>query len=263
MSLGRLVSHHNRAVLLVIAILCVAGVVSLWRIPRALFPQTDFPRIVIVAENGVAPAQQTLVSVTKPIEEAMSGIPGIARIKSTTARGSSEIDLFFDWRTNIVQTLQLVQARVSQLATALPPTAEVKRVDRLTFAVFPIIAYSLTSPKRDMGTLRNLAEVVVRPPLARIAGVASVAILGGQLREYHVVVDRTRLEARGVSLQQVGEAVRNANVIISPGLINENHQLELALVSGQATTADDLANIVVAAVNNVPIRVGDVADVTP
>jgi len=263
MNLGAIVSNQKRAVLLVIALLSIGGLIALARIPRALFPQTDFPRIIIVAQNGVAPAQQTLVSVTRPIEEAMSGIPGIARIKSTTARGSAEIDLFFDWKTDIVQTLQIVQARVSQLAASLPPGASFERTDRLTFAVFPIIGYSITSPKRDPGTLRNLAEVTLRPPLARIDGVASVQVAGGQLREYHVLVDRARLEARGVSLQQVSDAVKNANVITSPGLINENHQLELALVSGQATSIDDLAAIVVTTVNNVAVRIGDVASVTP
>jgi len=263
MNLGRAISNQKRAVLLVIALLSVGGLIALVRIPRALFPQTDFPRIIVVAQNGVAPAQQTLVSVTRPVEEAMSGIPGIARIKSTTARGSSEIDLFFDWRTDIVQTLQIVQAKVSQLAATLPPGASIERADRLTFAVFPIIGYSITSPKRDPGTLRNLAEVTLRPPLARVDGVASVQVQGGQLREYHVLVDRARLEARGVSLQQVSEAVKNANVIDSPGLINENHQLELALVSGQATSIDDLAAIVVTTINNVPVRIGDVATVTP
>ncbi|HEV7485048.1 MAG TPA: efflux RND transporter permease subunit [Thermoanaerobaculia bacterium] len=263
MNLGRFVSTQKRAVLLVIALLSIGGLIALARIPRALFPQTDFPRIIIVAQNGVAPAQQTLVSVTRPIEEAMSGIPGIARIKSTTARGSAEIDLFFDWKTDIVQTLQIVQSRVSQLAASLPPGASFERTDRLTFAVFPIIGYSITSPKRDPGTLRNLAEVTLRPPLARIDGVASVQVLGGQLREYHVLVDRARLEARGVSLQQVSDAMKSTNVITSPGLINENHQLELALVSGQATSIDDLAAIVVTNVNNVPVRIGDVASVTP
>jgi CzcA family heavy metal efflux pump len=263
MNLGAIVSNQKRAVLLVIALLSIGGMIALARIPRALFPQTDFPRIIIVAQNGVAPAQQTLVSVTRPIEEAMSGIPGIARIKSTTARGSAEIDLFFDWKTDIVQTLQIVQARASQLAASLPPGASFERTDRLTFAVFPIIGYSITSPKRDPGTLRNLAEVTLRPPLARIEGVATVQVAGGQLREYHVLVDRARLEVRGVSLQQVSDAVKNANVITSPGLINENHQLELALVSGQATSIDDLAAIVVTSVNNVPVRIGDVATVTP
>jgi CzcA family heavy metal efflux pump len=263
MNLGRIISSQKRAVLLVIGLLSIGGLVALARIPRALFPQTDFPRIIIVAENGVAPAQQTLVSVTKPIEEAMSGIPGISRIKSTTARGSAEIDLFFDWKTDIVQTLQLVQARVSQLAAKLPPGATFQRTERLTFAVFPILGYSITSPSRDPGTLRNLAEVTLRPPIARIDGVASVQVLGGQLREYHVLIDRSRLEARGVSLQQVSDAVRGSNVINSPGLINENHQLELALVSGQATTLDDLAAMVVTTVNNVPVRVSDVATVSP
>ncbi len=263
MNLGQAISNQKRAVLLVIALLSVGGLLALARIPRALFPQTDFPRIVIVADNGVAPAQQTLVSVTKPIEEAMSGIPGIARIKSITARGSSEIDLFFDWKTDIVQTLQIVQAKVSQLAATMPAGASIERSDRLTFAVFPIIGYSITSAKRDPGTLRNLAEVTLRPPLARIDGVANVQVLGGQLREYHILVDRARLEARSVSLQQVSDAVRNSNVIDSPGLINENHQLELALVSGQAASIDDLAAIVVATVNNVPVRIGDVATVTP
>jgi CzcA family heavy metal efflux pump len=263
MNLGRVISSQKRAVLLVIGLLSIAGLAALARIPRALFPQTDFPRIIIVAENGVAPAQQTLVSVTKPIEEAMSGIPGISRIKSTTARGSAEVDLFFDWKTDIVQTLQLVQTRVSQLASKLPPGATFTRTERLTFAVFPIIGYSITSPVRDPGTLRNLAEVTLRPPIARIDGVASVEVLGGQLREYHVLIDRSRLEARGVSLQQVSDAVRGSNVINSPGLINENHQLELALVSGQATSLDDLAAIVVTTVNNVPVRVGDVATVSP
>jgi CzcA family heavy metal efflux pump len=263
MSLGRFVSHQSRAVLLVIGLLSIAGIVALFRIPRALFPQTDFPRIVIVANNGVAPAEQTLVSVTRPVEEAMSGIPGIARIKSITARGSSEIDLFFDWRTDIRQTLQLVQTNASALISSLPPGASFERIDRLTFAVFPIAGYSITSPKRDPGTLRNLADVTIRPPLARLPGVASVAVAGGQMREYQVLIDRARLEARGLSLQQVGDAIKTSNVILSPGLINENHQLELALVSGQATTADELASLVVATVNNAPVRVGDVATVRP
>jgi CzcA family heavy metal efflux pump len=263
MNLGRVVSRHSRAVLLVIALLSVTGIVALFRIPRALFPQTDFPRIIIVADNGVAPAQQTLVSVTRPIEESMSGIPGINRIRSITARGSSEIDLFFDWHADMQQVLQLVQTKTSSLAAQLPGGATFGRVERLTFAVFPIVGYSVTSPKRDPGTLRNLADVILRPPLARIPGVARVSVDGGQMREYHVLVDRTRLEARGLSLQQVGDAIKNANVILSPGLINENHQLELALVSGQATTPDDVAALVVATVNGVPVRVSDVATVQP
>ncbi|HEX7419876.1 MAG TPA: efflux RND transporter permease subunit, partial [Thermoanaerobaculia bacterium] len=263
MNLGRVVETQWRAVVVVIILLSIGGLIAITRVPLSLFPQTDFPRIIIVVENGEVPAPQMLVTVTRPIEEAMSGMPGIARVKSVTSRGAAEIDLFFDWRADIQQTLQMVQSRVSSLSTTLPPTASIKRVERLTFAVFPIIGYSVTSTKRDAGTLRTLTEMTIRPPLARVPGVATVMIQGGEVREYHVSVDPGRLEARGLSVPQVVDALKNSNVIDSPGLIDENHQLELALVSGQATTLDDIAHIVVANVNNVPVMLSDVATVAP
>jgi CzcA family heavy metal efflux pump len=260
-TLARLISEQKRAALVLIALLCAAGLYAAWRLPSAIFPQTDFPRIVITVDNGVVPAQQTLVSVTRPIEEAMNGIPGITRIRSTTARGSCEINLFFDWSVDIKQSLQLVQARLSQLTAQLPPPAEIRRVDRLTFAVFPVAGYSLTSETRDPASLYDIANLVVRPRLARLPGVAAVNVAGGQVREYQATIDPQRLAARGVSIQQVVDAVKNSNIIASPGLIEENHQLELALVSGQAVTFDELNAIVVANVNNAPVKLEDVATV--
>jgi hydrophobe/amphiphile efflux-1 (HAE1) family protein len=261
MTLAGLISEQKRAVLVVIALLCAAGLYAAWQLPIAIFPSTDFPRIVITLDNGVVPAQQTLVSVTRPVEEAMNGIPGITRIRSITARGSCEIDLFFAWSVDIKQSLQLVQARLSQLTSQLPPTAEIRRVDRLTFAVFPVAGYSLTSETRDPASLRDIANNVIRARLARLPGVAAVSIAGGQVREYQATIDPERLAAHGVSVQQVVDAVKNSNIIASPGLIEENHQLELALVSGQAVTPDELNGIVVATVSNAPVRLADVATV--
>jgi CzcA family heavy metal efflux pump len=263
MNLATIVDRQWRAVVAVMILLAICGLFAATRVPMSLFPQTDFPRIVIIIDNGVVPAQQTLVTVTRPVEEAMSGIPGIARIKSTTARGASEIDLFFDWKTDIELTLQIVQGRLSQLTSSLPPTAAIRSVNRLTFAVFPVLGYSMTSPTRDPGTLRTLGEFTVRPPLARVPGVASVAVAGGEVREIQIDIDPVRLEARNLTVAQVVDAVRNSNVIDSPGLIEENHHLELALVSGRATGADDLGRIVVGNINNVPVMLSDVATITP
>src|SRR3954453_789549 len=189
MALAQLVSRQSRAILVIVALLCAAGVYAATQLPIAVFPETDFPRIVIIVDNGEAPAAQTLVSVTRPIEEAMNGIPGIARIKSKTARGSTEISLFFSWGVNVVQVLQLVQARLSQLSATLPPTAQIRNVERLTFAVFPVTGYSLTSDTRDQASLRDLANYVLRPRLARLPGIAIVGVAGGKAREFHVVVD--------------------------------------------------------------------------
>src|SRR6185369_14153468 len=261
MTFAGIVSRQARAIVVIVVLLCAAGLYAAWRLPISVFPQTDFPRIVIIVDNGEAPASQTLVAVTRPIEEAMNGIPGIARIRSKTARGSSEINLDFDWSGNIIQELQLVQARMSQLLSSLPPTAEIRNIERLTFAVFPVAGYSLTSDKRDQATLTDLATYVVRPQLARLPGVAIVGVAGGKTREFHVTIDADKLIAHNVSAQQVADAIRNSNVIVSPGLIEENHRLELALISGQAKRPDELNNIVVATVNNAPVLVADVATV--
>jgi CzcA family heavy metal efflux pump len=261
MKLARVVSYQSRAIVVIVALLCAAGIYAAWQLPVAIFPQTDFPRIVIIVDNGEATASQTLVSVTRPIEEAMNGIPGIARIKSKTARGSAEINLYFNWGGNINAELQLVQARMSQLLSTLPPTAEIRNIERLTFAIFPVTGYSLTSDKRDEATLTDLATYIVRPQLARLPGVAIVGVAGGKTREFHVTIDPEKLAAHNVSAQQVAEAIRNSNIIVSPGLIEENHQLELALISGQAKKSDELNDIVVATVNNAPVHVEDVATV--
>src|SRR5689334_20084807 len=263
MTLARIVSRQSRAIVVIVALLCAAGIYAATQLPIAVFPETDFPRIVIIVDNGEAPASQTLVSVTRPIEEAMNGIPGIVRVRSKTARGSVEISLFFNWGGNINQELSLVQARMSQLLTSLPPTAEIRNVERLTFAVFPVVGYSVTSDKRDQATLTDLANYVIRPQLARLPGVAIVGVAGGKTREFHVTIDPEKLTAHNVSATQVAEAIRNSNIIVSPGLIEENHQLELALISGQAKRPDELNDIVVATVNNAPVHVADVATVAP
>ncbi len=261
MNLARFISSQKRAVIVLVLLVCLLGIYSAVKLPTAIFPQTDFPRVVIIAEDGEKPAPQMLVSVTKPIEEAMNGIPGIQRIKSTTARGSAEINLFFDWKVDIQNTLQLVQARLSQLSATLPPTTKITDINRLTFAVFPVVAYSVTSETKSLAELREIATYTIRPRLARLSGIANITVQGGDVREFHITIDAEKLNSRGLSLTDVSNAVQNSNILASPGLLEENHQLELVLVSGQATTIDQLNKIVVGNVNNAPIFVSDVATV--
>src|ERR1044071_8432809 len=199
MTFAEIIYRQSQAVLIVVGILCVAGILAAWQLPSAIFPNTDFPRVVIIIDNGEVPADQMLVSVTRPVEEAMNGVPGIQTIKSKTSRGSAEINLFFYWNTDPQQELQLVQARLSQLQ--LPPTAKVEHIERLTFAIFPVLGYSVTSDTRDLSTLREIAAYTIRPRLARLAGVANVAVAGGGVREFHIVIDPEKLAARNITSQ--------------------------------------------------------------
>ncbi len=261
MNFARLVSTQSRAILVMTFLLCAAGLYAARQLPVSIFPQTNFPRVVIAVDNGVVPGKQELASVTRPIEEAMGGIPGVNRITSVTARGGTEINMFFDWDLDIVQALQMVQGRISQMASQLPSTAEITDVDRLTFAIFPVAGYSLTSDKRSPMDLLDLAEYTIRPRLSRLDGVAAVNIQGGEKREVQVIVDPAKLVARGVEIGQVVEALSATNILESPGLMEENHSLELTVVSGQTTDPDDLGKVVVAVVNGVPVSVSDVASV--
>ena len=219
-----------------------------------MFPNTDFPRIVIGVDNGVMPIDQMMVTVTRPIEEAVNSVPGLQKVTSVTSRGSAEVDLYFDWKSDMILTLQRVDAVVARLQSELPVTAKVD-THRLTFAVFPIIGYSLTSDKVPQDKLWEIATYNLKPRINRLDGVATVIIQGGRVPEFQVMPDPARLSTAGVTVQDMLEAIRRTNLIDSPGLIEHEHQLVLALISGQTRTPDQIGQIVVkTSANGIPVR---------
>src|ERR1700689_5971355 len=137
-------ARFSRPVIFVILTLIAIGTYLAFTIPVAVFPSTDFPRIVVGVDNGVAPINQMQVTVTRPIEEAMNSVPGLEHVRSLTSRGSAEINLFFNWNVDMGQTLQYVNAALARVQPSLPTTAKLT-ANRLTFAAFPILGYSLAS----------------------------------------------------------------------------------------------------------------------
>jgi CzcA family heavy metal efflux pump len=253
----------SRPILFLVITLALVGAYTAFSIPIAVFPSTNFPRIVIGVDNGVMPIDQMLVTITRPIEEAVNSVQGLTKVYSITSRGSAEVDLFFDWKSDMVLTLQRVQAVLASLQTELPPTAKVD-AHRLTFATFPIIGYSLTSDTIPQGKLWELATYQMKPRINRLDGVASVLVQGGRVPEFHVTPDPARLQAAGITVTDILDAIRRTNLVDSPGLLDHNHQLVLGLVSGQVHSPDEIAKIVVkTSSTGLPIQVGDIAKVEP
>jgi len=157
----------SRPIVFFTVALAVIGAYLAFTIPVSVFPSTDFPRIVIGVDNGVAPIDQMLVTVTKPIEEAVNSVPGLQNVRSITSRGSAEIDLFFDWKSDMVLALQRVDAVVARLQSELPSNAKIE-THRLTFAVFPIIGYSLTSDSVPPEKLWEIATYEIKPRMNRL-----------------------------------------------------------------------------------------------
>jgi CzcA family heavy metal efflux pump len=255
--------RFSSPILFLIAGLALVGGYVAFTIPVSVFPNTDFPRIVIGVDNGVMPIDQMLVTITKPIEEAVNSVPGLERVRSTTSRGSAEIDLFFNWQLDMFQTLQRVDSVVARVQSELPPTAKLE-THRLTFATFPIIGYSLTSDTVPQNKLWEIATYDIKPRINRLDGVASIVVQGGRVPEFQVTPEPARLLSTGVTVADILDSIRRSNLIDSPGLIDSDHQLVMGLVSGQVRTPEQISQIVVKnSAAGVPIRLGDIASVAP
>lgn len=255
-------ARHSKSFILVVIVLAIVGIYEALSIPIAVFPSTNFPRIIIGVDNGVMPIDQMEVTITRPIEEAVNSVPGLEDVRSTTSRGSAEVDLFFNWNVDMAQTLLLVNAALGRVQATLPPTAQIE-TNRLDFASFPILGYSLTSDKVPQTQLWQIATYQLRPRLSRLSGVASVLVQGGQEPEFQIVPEAARMQRSKVTVQDILDAVNHTNLIDSPGLLSQNHQLYLGLVTAQATTPKEIGNVVIKNVNDVPVRIEDVGTVTP
>jgi CzcA family heavy metal efflux pump len=252
-------ARHSRSVIFLILTLAALGVYLAFTIPISVFPETYFPRILIAVDNGVMPIDQMMVTVTRPIEEAVNSVPGLHQVRSITSRGSAEVDLFFNWNVDMFQTLQYVNSALSRVQTELPPSAKIV-ANRMTFASFPIMGYSLASNTIPSTQLWEMATYEIKPRLNRLDGVSAVVVQGGREPEFHIVPDPTKLLAAGVTVTDILDAMRRTNLIDSPGLIEQNHQLVLGLINGQMRDSRQIANAVIKTTPaGIPVRVGDIA----
>jgi CzcA family heavy metal efflux pump len=254
-------ARSTRTIFFFAAVVTLAGAYLAFQVPISVFPDTNFPRVVIGVDNGVMPVEQMEVTITRPIENAVNSVPGLETVRSTTSRGSAEVSLFFDWNEDMVRQLQLVDAALSKVQQTLPQTARIT-TNRLTFATFPILGYSLTSDMLPQTQLWEIATYQLKPALNRVAGVSTVLVQGGQVPEFHVVPNLALLASSSVTISDLLNAIQASNIVDSPGLYEENHQLILGLVGAQVHDVDQLRELVVkTTASGAPVRVGDVATV--
>ncbi|HEU6449510.1 MAG TPA: efflux RND transporter permease subunit [Verrucomicrobiae bacterium] len=259
--LGRFATHHAISITFIAIVLCLAGLFCARHTPSSVFPKTDFPRVVVMVNNGIMPANEMMATVTRPIEEAIKSIPGVTSVQSSTMRGSSVINVIFNWGTDMERAEVYVMGRLSEIRSDLPATASTD-VSRVAFSLsYPIIGISLTSDTRNQMDLWDTANYTIKPMFLRIPGVAAVEILGGNEPEYHVVVDPLKLQAAHLGMQDVSDALTQNNLVASAGMIAENYHLYLTMVDGRVKTPEDIRNVVIAVHDNHPIRIGDIATV--
>lgn len=255
--------RYTKAIVALIVVLACIGAYLAFTIPIAAFPTTDFPHILIGIDNGVMPIDQMMVTITRPVEVAVNSVQGLEKVTSITSRGSAEIDLFFHWKQDMFKTLERVNAAIARVQPSLPPGATVY-AERLRFSSSPILGIGMTSDTLPQTRLWELATYQIKPLLNRVNGVASVLVQGGKIPEFDIVPDPARLLRSSVTVTDILNAVQRTNLIQSPGLMEEHHNLVLNLIDGQVHDSSEIANIVVKRTPaGVPIHIGDVAQVTP
>ncbi len=260
MGLSAFVGHYRKAILLLTVLLCLGGFYASQALPVAIFPDLTAPRIIVTADAGDTPIPTVLANITRPLENAVAGVPNVTRVHSLTERGSDELDVNFSWGTDMAGTLQQVQARVAQLQATLPPGTNVT-AERLNPSVFPVMGYSLYSPTVSQQELRRIALYTLRPRLLRVPGVREIAVQGGDTPDFLVELNPTALLARGVSAQDVENALSKNNGINAVGHYDQSFLRYQVLVSGLFGTTGDIADVTVAVKDRVPVTVGQVGTV--
>jgi CzcA family heavy metal efflux pump len=251
--------RHRAAVYLAVALLTLGGVWALFTLPAGIYPEVTYPRIVVLARGGTFEAEKMTVAVTRPLEEALSGVLGLRRVRTLTVRGSAELSLDFQPNADMQFALSQVQGRLAAARGTLPDGLDLS-AERLTPSVFPMLQYELTGA--DPLVLRDLAEFTVRPRLAGLPDVGEVAVEGGRVREIAVQLDPARLTANGIGVDQVAQAITGTDLAEAAGRTDRDYRQYAIVVSGLTNTPEAVGRVVVRQSGPRQVRVADLGAVS-
>ncbi len=259
MNIAAVAIRHSRAIVLVAVALVIAGALAALSLPSSIYPPLEFPRIVTIVKSGTLPPQAMMLTVTRPIEQAILEVPGSRRVRSRSIRGAAEISAQFDPSTDMIVALQMVQNRVSEIRGELPADAEII-VERLTPAVFPVFILSMTGTL-PTAELNDYATYVVRPELARVPGAGKIEVLSSDTREIEVILDPLKLTNESLTVKDVADALKTQNQLAPVGRFSQSGLQHLALASGLWSSPEDIANAPVPTRNGATVRVADLGRV--
>lgn len=256
--IGPWMQRHRRSILVLLALLALGGAATALRLPVALFPDINFPRIVVSVDAGDRPIDRMVTEITFPLEQSLRAVPEVRGIRSTTSRGAAELSVNFAWGSDMVTALLQVQSAVNQVLPQLPPGVRFS-ARRMDPTVFPMLGLALTSDSRDLVSLRDFAYYQLRPLLSSVTGVARVEVLGGRQAEYQVVVDPARLQALGLSFSDVTQALSASNVVSAVGRLEDHYKLYLLLSDTRLHSLADLRRTIVKSGPDGVVQLDDIA----
>ncbi|MFP4245532.1 MAG: efflux RND transporter permease subunit, partial [Ectothiorhodospira sp.] len=245
---------------MVTAIVVTLGLMSLLRLPINLLPDLSFPTLSVVTSYENAGPEEMEQLITRPVEEAVSAVPGVEEVTSTSSEGSSSVRVSFSWGTDLDTAANDVRDRLERILDGLPEDAERPQIRRFDSSDIPVMLVGVAADL-DPIELRQIIDDLIRPRMERVPGVAAVDVWGGLEREIRVAVDPDRLRALELGLETLRQALRDANVTVPAGQITRGYMDLRLQIPGEFEDLDQIRNLVIARRDGSPVRLHQVAEV--
>lgn len=236
------ISHKNPLTVVLILII-IGGFFAYSKMQSSLFPEITFPKIKIIAEGGLQPVNKMMVSVTRPLENAIKQIPDLKLIRSTTSRGTCEISAFINWKANIDLSQQRMEAKIAEIRNTLPADLSIT-IEKMNPSILPVMGYTLESHNQSPIELKQLAVYTIKPFLSQVDGVAEVRIIGGKTKEYWLQLNAQKMSSLSITPDAITSALNATNFIKSNGYLTDYRYLYLTVTDATVHSKDDLQNIV-------------------
>ncbi len=253
-------TKYKNPLTVVLAMIIMGGLFAYSKMQTALFPEITFPKIKVIADAGLQPVDKMMVTVTRPLENAIKQIPDLTTIRSTTSRGSCEISAFIDWKANVDLSQQRIEARIAEIRNTLPPEVNIT-VEKMNPSILPVMGYSLESHELSPIELKQLALFTIKPYLSQVEGVSEIRIIGGKSKEFWVQLNVQKMSTLGITPDAISIALNQTAFIKSNGYLSDYRYLYLTVTDASLQTIDELKDIVISNNGNRVVQLQDIADI--
>src|SRR5436190_23517757 len=253
---------HKNPLTVIIVLIIMSGVYIYSRLQTSLFPEITFPKIKIIADAGLQPVNKMMVTVTKPLENAIKRVPDLADIRSITSRGSCEISAFMDWGANVDLSQQRIESRISEIRNDLPPGVQIT-VEKMNPSILPVIGYTLetNNSSRTAIDMKQIALYTVKPFLSQVKGVAEIRIIGGKQKEYWLTLNPQKMSQLNITPDILSNALTQTNFIQSNGYLSDYHLMYLTVTDATVHSLDELQNLIISNNGKRIVQLKDIAEV--
>jgi CzcA family heavy metal efflux pump len=253
------ISYKN-PISVILAVIIVGGIFIYGQIQVSLFPEITFPKLKIIADNGEQPVDKMMVTVTRPLEDAIKQVPDLKILRSTTSRGSCEISAFLNWGADINVNQQLLESRISQIRNNLPADVQIQ-IEKMNPSILPVIGFTVESDKKTPIELNLIATYIIKPFLSQIDGVSSVRIIGGKTKEYWIELNQLKMSTFYITPEIIKDMLSQNHFITSNGFLSDYKRLYLNITDAGLYNLSDVENVVLRNDGKRIIKLKDVADI--